>query len=340
MGTIAIVLATLAVLLGESAFAQQTTIQVPQGSGVFPTVGQVNCLEDEGSGRYCRATYECSGGVSGALWDDMANHNGRQAIGATSPVARLRDCVVTVDGRAAVRWMTGYRPNGREGDLVGLTTSAAALRPVVRGSTDMGDSRSLLAYILERQDTTLAEIVESDYSACDDVPFRERDGCTAAVAHSILNAILEALGDATDNPANQCLVDTWENYCDWAYQEMLTTNNPSEPACQDNLATTKFLLGIGGLVNEGSRPVGGYDLRTAAFRFNDPRHTGIGGRPDVTFGNYNERVNFPCRDLAEQELSRHGIGVNYCGEGGSRWAGTDGFVACDSPNEYELTVLE
>ena len=86
MNTMATTLAMLAVVLGASAFGQETAIQVPQGSGVFPTVGQVNCLEELGSGRLCAATYECSG-ESGRLWGDLANHDGRRAIGEDSPVA-------------------------------------------------------------------------------------------------------------------------------------------------------------------------------------------------------------------------------------------------------------
>lgn len=35
-------------------YAQTTTIEVPQGSGVLPTVGQVNCLEELGSGGSAR----------------------------------------------------------------------------------------------------------------------------------------------------------------------------------------------------------------------------------------------------------------------------------------------
>ena len=161
MRTIATVLAMLAVALGAVAFAQETTIEVPQGSGVFPTVGQVNCLEELGSGRYCAATYGCSGGVSGELWGDMGNHDGRRAISADSPVARQRNCVVTVDGKAAVRWLTGYSPGGRTGDIVGLTPSADALRPVQRVVRSAGeDGRPLLAYILERHNTTLSAIVD------------------------------------------------------------------------------------------------------------------------------------------------------------------------------------
>ena len=59
--------AMLAAVLAAAAFAQETTIKVPQGSGVLPTIGQVNCLEELGSGRLCAATYECSG-ESGRLW--------------------------------------------------------------------------------------------------------------------------------------------------------------------------------------------------------------------------------------------------------------------------------
>lgn len=130
-------------------YAQTTTIEVPQGSGVFPTIGQINCLEESGSGRYCAATYECSGGVSGELWSDLANHDGRRAIGASSPVANGRDCVITVDGSAAVRWLTGYRPSGRTGELVGLTTSAGALPPVQRVVRSAGEGgRRLMDYLL------------------------------------------------------------------------------------------------------------------------------------------------------------------------------------------------
>ena len=125
----AVVAVVLAVSASPIAFAQTTTtIEVPQGSGVFPTIGQVNCLEELGSGRFCATSYECSGGESGELWGDLANHNGRRAIGADSPVANQRDCVITVDGRASARWLTGYRPAGRTGDLVGLTTSENGLQ--------------------------------------------------------------------------------------------------------------------------------------------------------------------------------------------------------------------
>ena len=121
--TAAAVAAMLAVLVAAAAFAQETTIKVPQGSGVFPTVGQVNCLEELGTGRLCAATYQCSEG-SGRLWGDLANHDGRRAINQDSPVARGRDCTITVDGRAEVRWLTAYAPRGRDSELAGLTTQA------------------------------------------------------------------------------------------------------------------------------------------------------------------------------------------------------------------------
>ena len=169
--TAAAVAAVLAVLVAAAAFAQETTIKVPQGSGVLPTIGQVNCLEELGTGRLCAATYQCSEG-SGRLWGDLANHDGRRAINQDSPVARGRDCTITVDGRAEVRWLTAYAPRGRDSELAGLTTSASALRPVVRGgstSTVTGeDGGSLLAYILQRHNTTLADIADlvcADYVA-------------------------------------------------------------------------------------------------------------------------------------------------------------------------------
>ena len=340
MRTIATTLAAmLAVLLATSAVGQETTIRVPQGSGVFPTVGQVNCLEESGSGRFCAATYDCSG-ETGRLWGNLPNSNGRRAINQDSPVARGRDCVITIDGRAAVRWLTAYAPRGRDSELVGLTTSTGALRPVVGAS---GEGRSLLAYILERHNTTLAEIVESNYSQCDDRPFRERNDCVQVVANGILDTIIDTLGVAADNALNQCLVNTWESYCNWAYEEFSTTNAPFDPICRNNIATAKFLLGMAEPTQpggpEGSQPRG-YTLQVA-FVVSSPGYNGVGGRPDITFENYNENVaNFPCRNLAEQELAKMGIGVRYCTDG-RRWQGGDpAYVDCDSPDEHSLTVLE
>lgn len=177
-------------------YAQETIIEVPQGSGVLPTIGQVNCLEELGSGRYCAATYECSGGVSGELWGDLANHDGRRAIDAASPVANGRDCVVTVDGKAAVRWLTGYRPAGRTGELVGLTTSAAALRPVQRIVRPAGESHSVLEYLLELYpNDTLRETIEA---VCE-------EGYPHCIDHNLVAAL--TLHSYRLGPATKCVAD-------------------------------------------------------------------------------------------------------------------------------------
>ena len=124
-------IAAIVVLLSGTAFANETTIEVPQGSGVFPTVGQVNCLEEAGSGRWCAAIYQCADD-SGDMWGHMANHDGRRAVGVDSPVARGRGCSITVDGKAAARWFTGFSPDGRDGELVGVTARHDAEPPVVQ----------------------------------------------------------------------------------------------------------------------------------------------------------------------------------------------------------------
>ena len=146
-GSIAIgsLLATL------TAEASETVIEVPQGSGAFPTVGQVNCLEELGSGRLCAATYECADD-EGELWGDMANHDGRRVLSADSPVARRRSCSISVDGRASVRWFTGFSPDGRDGELVGLTPKHDATPPVIRRAPTggSGGNGSFLAWFVER----------------------------------------------------------------------------------------------------------------------------------------------------------------------------------------------
>ena len=172
-----------------------------------------NRVEELGSGRFCAATYECSDD-SGELWGDLANHNGRRAIGATSPVANQRDWVITVDGKASARWLTGYRPEGRLGELVGLTTSADALRPVVRttATTETADGgRSLLHYILERHDTSSAEIAEL---GCGDYR-RETDSYTRCIGQEInrMLAVPPSVGSTPDNELTRCLVGHHENWC-------------------------------------------------------------------------------------------------------------------------------
>ena len=288
-------------------FAETTTIEVPQGTGVFPTIGQIKCLEELGSGRFCAATYECSDN-SGELWGDLANHNGRRAIGAASPVANQRDCVITVDGKASARWLTGYRPAGREGELVGLTTSADALRPVVRttGTTGTGDGgRSLLHYILERHDTSVAEIAELK---CDD--YRRETAAYTECFKDRLRRTLSYVSTQDDNELTRCLVDHHENWC---------RQDPSRPwggffGCDDGAAMAIFL--------DGSLTG---DVRYDPFQ---ALRYGYGSNVAYRYEDFNEASGFPCRDLAEEHLARLSIGVRYCGD------------ECPNPNEYELTVME
>lgn len=132
-------------------------IEVPQGSGVFPTIGQINCLEELGSGRFCAATYECAD-ESGELWGDMANHDGRRPIGADSPVANKRACTIEVDGKASVSWFAGYRPAGRTGELIGAMGVTEAVRPVDRALDSAArllraiDARSQAAQVAQLRD--------------------------------------------------------------------------------------------------------------------------------------------------------------------------------------------
>ena len=295
----------------QFGFAQTTTIEVPQGTGVFPTIGQIKCLEELGSGRFCAATYECSDD-SGELWGDLANHNGRRAIGATSPVANQRDCVITVDGKASVRWLTGYRPEGRTGELVGLTTSADALRPVVRTTgTGNGDGgRNLLHYILERHDTTLAEVAEF---SCGDYR-RETVSYANCVHHQLRNTNHYFLGGSgytagvssyQENELTRCLVTQYENYCRW-FKDLHST----DANCDDGVPLALYLIGSAG----GRRTyTAGEALSHSESRYD--------------YSGFNVESGFPCRDFAEEHLATLGIEVRYCDE-------------CDNPNEYRLAIAQ
>ena len=311
----------------QFGFAETTTIKVPQGTGVFPTIGQVKCLEELGSGRFCAATYECADD-SGELWGDLANHNGRRAIGATAPVANQRDCVITVDGKASVRWLTGYRPAGREGELVGLTTSADALRPVVRTTGTDDGGGNLLHYILERHDTSLAEITE--FHGCDQyrVGNAEHDQCVQRFFNDGSHAGATPHWTLTvpDNARTRCLAPLYERYCKWHwdYGRHLGINNGSGTyRCENNVGKAHYLLGARPPRGNNWSPYSPEYGLTAALEYHK-----TGDRDDVSFGRYNEEADFPCRELAEQELSRMGIGVRYCGDN------------CQYPNEYDLTIME
>ena len=137
-------------LAAVSVLAEETAIEVPQGTGQFPTIGQVACLEESG-GSLCAATYECADGATGELWGDMETHDGRAGIGASSPVSTGRGCVIAVDGKASVKWFTGHSADGA---LVGIAPNHAALRPIQRIQRTGGRGGNLLDYILEATDTT------------------------------------------------------------------------------------------------------------------------------------------------------------------------------------------
>ena len=222
----------LAVVAALPAFAQETTIKVPQGSGVFPTVGQVNCLEELGSGRLCAATYQCSEG-SGRLWGDLANHDGRRAINQDSPVARGRDCTITVDGRAEVRWLTAYAPRGRDSELAGLTTQAttqveASSEPWTVSYTKSVTMRA--GSVLNRHTTNGQEVVTMDivtvrwqYDAANDT--RTRSGTFIAALHcpppfapTEANAIRFTTGDSNTHTLSLILVD--EDYRELGFSDV------------------------------------------------------------------------------------------------------------------------
>ena len=213
------------------ASAQTTTMQVPQGSGNYPTIGQIECLEEEGSGRYCAATWECSDGSSGTLWNDMYNHNGRQSVVPDHPIATRRDCVVEVDGKASVQWFHGFRPQGRDGSIVGLA-NAAALRPVLAAPEGTGTmanapSGSMLEFILERHGTTIQEIVELacpiygfgtvfptlNHCLSSDRSSSSRHGVPSSPAPTFFAGTLYALALTPATPARQCVAEVLEDAC-------------------------------------------------------------------------------------------------------------------------------
>lgn len=189
-------------LLALHVNAQNTTMEVPQGSGVFPTIGQVNCLEEMGSGLLCAATYECSDGETGQLWGDMANHNGRRVLNADSPVATRRGCIIEVNGKASVRWLAGYRPEGVNGEMVGLTNSVLAMRPVqvVRREGGLAGG-NMLDYVLERAGVTLPERVETN---CGHIAegHLDRQGCD----HRLLSAAVR-MSQIPNTPLLRCVIE-------------------------------------------------------------------------------------------------------------------------------------
>lgn len=120
-------------LLAVAALAsgEETRIPVPEGSAAFPTLGEVRCLEDARSGRYCAGTWEC-GDERGDLWADM---DVPRTINADSPVATKTGCAIVIDGKASARWFTGYMPSDT---VISVTANQNAEPPVIRRDIRLG----------------------------------------------------------------------------------------------------------------------------------------------------------------------------------------------------------
>ena len=179
-------------------------MEVPQGSPVFPTIGQVDCLEEVASGRLCAAAFECADGSSGELWGDMGNPDGRRTTSAGDDVALKRGCVVTVDGKAAVRWFSGFRPAGRTGPLLGVTAAPPAKRPVVRSSADASGSGGLLLDYVFANQIAPEDVVGNQCDHISDAPefARRKHDCWTGILSPFVDL---ALHEA--NPRTVCAAD-------------------------------------------------------------------------------------------------------------------------------------
>ena len=183
--------------------AQETTMQVPQGSPVFPTIGQVDCLEEASSGRLCAATWACVDGSAGELWGDMGNPDGRRTTAADADIAIKRGCVVTVDGAAAVRWFSGFRPAGRTGDLLGVTEAPAAKRPVVHTpASGTGSDSLLLDWLIDEHGYDVQDMLDRECGHIRDEATARRRECE----HSLRWRIGSVLGIAS-TPFTQCVAE-------------------------------------------------------------------------------------------------------------------------------------
>ena len=195
-------LALVLIVYAYGAWGQETTIEVPQGSPVFPSVAQVDCLEDASSGRLCAATFECADGSMGELWPDMGNPDGRRTTSADHDVAIKRGCVVTVDGQAAVRWFSGFRPGGRAGDLLGVTTMAAAKRPVVRSAASGTSDGLLLDWLIDEHGYDVQALLDNQSGYIrDEAPDRRRE------CESSLRQRLRSLLDVAATEYTRCVAE-------------------------------------------------------------------------------------------------------------------------------------
>ena len=201
MNAIPKVLLLVAALVAALASAQ-TTIEVPQGSGVFPTIGQINCLEEVG-GRYCAATYECADSY-GQLWGDLPNHNGRRAIGTASPVARARSCIITVDGEAEAVWFKAHTPGGRNTPPVGLSPVPNPKPPVVaRLTAAPPEGGPMLDWLISEHGLDIAAMREDMCNHLrEDAPPEHWDQCEGRFIGQISDLLA-----VSATPYSMCVVD-------------------------------------------------------------------------------------------------------------------------------------
>ena len=210
-------------LAAVSVLAEETAIEVPQGTGQFPTIGQVACLEESG-GSLCAATYECADGATGELWGDMETHDGRAGIGASSPVSAGQGCVIAVDGKASVKWFTGH---SADGVLVGIAPNHAALRPIQRIQRTGGRGGNLLDYILSAVDTTVLEIADEQ---CGHI--REGHPEHVRCVERILEHALKTARIGS-NAATRCLFDV--EWYTWGVSCTSCDQYPLDPTWQRDL---------------------------------------------------------------------------------------------------------
>ena len=145
---------------------------VPQGGGKLPTIALVECLAQDGSrteGQYCRTTYECTPQrdgtvVSGTLWEGLTYADGRRVTLETDDIARERSCVLNVEDGAKVSYFTGYRPDGKDGEVVAFTRAGSHTLTLTVGSSTVPVDNMLgqfLSHHAVRADT-LEDWVEID----------------------------------------------------------------------------------------------------------------------------------------------------------------------------------
>ena len=178
-------------------------MEVPQGSPVFPTIGQVDCLEEVASGRLCAAAFECADGSSGELWGDMGNPDGRRTTAPDADIALKRGCVVTVDGAAAVRWFSGFRPAGRTGPLLGVTAAPAAKRPLVRSAASAtGSDGLLLDWLIDEHGYDVQALLDNECDHIRDEATDRRRECEAS-----LRQRLRSLLDVASTEYTRCVAE-------------------------------------------------------------------------------------------------------------------------------------